>query len=70
MPGAASRILARSAPGMLWPVGLFGLVTNTTSGRRSAMVATAWSMSRLKSALRLASTHSVSMPSEMIGCIE
>ena len=60
----------RSSSEMLCPDGLFGLATNTTSGVRSSTAATAASTSRLKSAARAASIHSVCVPSEMIGCIE
>ncbi len=55
---------------MLCPDGLFGLATNTTSGSRSPIAATAVATSRLKSAARVDSIHSVWVPFEMIGCIE
>ncbi len=70
MPGAASRISRIPSSGTLCPVGLLGLVTNTTSGRRSRMAATEASISRVKSERRYAGTHSVWVPSAMIGCIE
>ena len=52
------------------PVGLFGLVTKTTSGRTSRTWATAASTSIVKSARRWPSTQAVLVLPEMIGCIE
>jgi hypothetical protein len=52
------------------PVGLFGLVTKTTSGRTSRTWAAAAATSMVKSGRRCPSTHDVPVPAEMIGCIE
>ena len=52
------------------PVGLFGLVTKTTSGRTSRTWAAAAAASMVKSARRCPSTHAVPVPAAMIGCIE
>ncbi|CAG7029288.1 hypothetical protein PICSAR164_04441 [Mycobacterium avium subsp. paratuberculosis] len=70
MPGAASSSRRRPDSETLCPDGLFGLATNTTSGVRSVTAATAASTSRLKSSARAACSHSVRVPSEMMGCIE
>ena len=71
MPGGlASSRRRSSSSGTLCPDGLLGLATNTMSGLRSLTDATATSMSRLKSAARLATSHAVWVPSAMIGCIE
>ena len=59
-----------SASGSDPPVGLLGLVTNTTSGERSATIVAAASMSTLKSARRGHDTQLVLVPEAMIGCIE
>ena len=66
----ASRSRRSSSSETLWPDGLFGLATKTMSGLRSLMACTATSASRLKSSARSATSHSVWVPSEMIGCIE
>ena len=68
--GATSSSRRRSSSETLCPDGLFGLATNTTSGCVRRSRATATSTSRPKSSARLASSHSVWVPSEMIGCIE
>ena len=52
------------------PVGLFGLVTKTTSGRTSRTCAAAAAASMVKSSRRWPSTQPVPVPAEMIGCIE
>ncbi len=52
------------------PVGLFGLVTKTTSGRSSRTCAAAAVASMVKSSRRWPSTQAVPVPAEMIGCIE
>src|SRR5664279_4847197 len=59
-----------SAGGSDPPVGLLGLVTNTTSGERSATMAAAASMSTVKSGRRGQDTQLVLVPEAMIGCIE
>ncbi|SIN58901.1 Uncharacterised protein [Mycobacteroides abscessus subsp. abscessus] len=69
-PGATSRIWRSASNGIDCPVGLLGLVTKTTSGLRSRTAATALPTSSEKSSERCACSHSVWVPSEMIGCIE
>ena len=69
-PGAASAMARSSSSSTDWPVGLFGVVTNSTSGCFSAITPTAWSASSEKSSRRGAGTHSVRVPAARIGCIE
>ena len=69
-PGAASAIAASSESSIDCPVGLFGVVTNSTSGACSRTIATARSASREKSSRRGAGTHAVRVPAARIGCIE
>jgi hypothetical protein len=52
------------------PVGLFGLVTNTTSGRCSSIAATARSGSMVKSSARGAVSHWVWVSRAYSGYIE
>src|SRR6478735_9897152 len=52
------------------PVGLFGLVMNSTSGACCATSAAAASTSTLKSARRGAEIQVVLVPEAMLGCIE
>ena len=70
MPGATSSRARSSSIETLCPDGLLGLATNTTSGLRSVIAVTAAATSRPKSSARLASSQSVCVPSEMMGCIE
>src|SRR5690349_1354867 len=70
MPGAACTSSLMSAGGSDPPVGLLGLVMNTTSGDRSATIVAAASMSTLKSERRGQDTQVVLVPEAMIGCIE
>ena len=59
-----------TSSGVTVPVGLLGVVTNTTSGRCSSIAATAASADRVKSAARGPPTHWVPVPAARIGCIE
>ena len=60
----------RSSSETLCPEGLLGLVTNTMSGVCSLIAVAATAASSPKSSSRLATSHCVWVPSEIIGCIE
>jgi hypothetical protein len=70
MPGAASPTASITASGSAVPVGLFGEVRNTTSGRSSLMTAAARAGSRPKPASRAAGTQAVLVARAISGCIE
>ena len=70
IPGAARTSARMSCSGRDPPLGLFGLVMNSTSGCRSATDAQAASMSMLKSGRRGLEIQLVLVPEAMIGCIE
>lgn len=59
-----------TSSGRAVPVGLFGEVRNTTSGRCSSIIATAASGSIAKSSSRRPSVQRVFVPPAMIGCME
>ena len=70
MPGAAAQICSITASGTAVPVGLFGEVRKTRSGRTSATAARARSGSMPKSVSLAPLIHRVLVVRAMIGCIE